>query len=182
MKFNIPCNKCGKRFIADSLCRWICDECRNKPRDRREYSFNYRMKNRNEIAKYHQHYNTFKRVGTGNLGSHCKKHNGGECDFASEEKTVHNEHTRIFKYQAKNIHVDSLFQYAKKRLDKRALHHDGIFYLPNPSMFDFENICFHCFYASFPNGIDEKGVCKLGKRPDGIWDISKMCYEMRNAK
>jgi len=120
-------------------------------------------------------------VGTVIFSSHLRKKRFGIPDFDIEERIVHNEHSRIFKCLGKNRHIVSLFQYAKKRLDNRDFKHNGIYYLPSSPIIDFENVCGHCYYSCFPDGFNEKGYCKLDKKLDGIWDITPMCWEMKNG-
>ena len=90
-----------------------------------------------------------------------------------------NEVKRILRYGTHRYNKDAV-RWAECKLD--CSRTGCIQYLAPPSIFDFENVCFHCCHALFPNGVHEKGICELGKKPDGIWDTSRMCYEMLNAK
>lgn len=179
MKIGMVCKHCGKHFVSDTVQRWVCDECREKRLKEKQANKNffYRLRNYKKLSEYHHHYNLFRRKGMGSLGANISRDTVGEIDFEREERVVRNElnNIRYGRYRTNSL------KWIEKRFEEITSEKHGIWYLFNIIPQNFEDVCGHCFYASFPNGIDEKGECKLGKKPNGLWDITPMCWEMKLA-
>ena len=188
-----PCEDCN--VILDNYKnsnKKLCPNCFKKRE--REQKRSWWKKTRETRNEYHRDYywdnpsfrkqkinqnniNNNKRLGSSGLGPHLSNH-CGDIDFELEEQTVKNEVKRILRYGTHRYNKDAV-KWAEYKLDcSRA---GVVQYLAPPSIYNFEDVCGHCYWASFPNGCDEKGICKLGKRPDGIWDISLMCCEVLEA-
>ena len=37
MSVKIPCNRCGKLFVAQDLRRWYCNDCRSEEQRKKTY-------------------------------------------------------------------------------------------------------------------------------------------------
>ena len=181
----ILCQECGKEI--ENVKTWKEKLCKNcKLIKKNKYMNNYMkdyISSNPELRKKRIENSAIRnaqRNGSSGIGPHLSK-KGAIPDFERERKIIFKEKKRVFRRGCGWLSngVDSI-RWAEKKLD---LSRRGcIQYLPKPNIINFEDVCSHCCYASFPNGIQEKGICGLGKKPDGIWDTSKMCYEMLNAK
>lgn len=154
----IECLECGENISNRFPSAIYCRDC-NKKREK------IRLRKRDR-----------KKIGTTGLTSQLYRDINSIPDFEEERRRVNGEKKRTFKNGCSwLIYGKASIEWAKHRLDRSK---KGIIrYLPPPLIVNFEDVCGHCSYAEFPNGINEKGICLLNKC-DYIYDTSLMCWEI----
>lgn len=198
------CEQCGKE-IHDfkSGNKKYCDDCRrliHNARQRIYFHSDAGQATKRRFLERHPHYKRDwwrekakdpeflkkhrekqrrwreERNGASELSPHLFRKNGKPC-FERECKIVQREKNNFLRYGYRRNIKDKV-RWAERKLAKCKLEHEKIRLMAPSAQKNFEDICEHCFYADFPNGIDEKGICMMGKKPY-IWNTSHMCYWMK---